>query len=126
MGMSGQGGDAVDGGNEVAPAAALGGEHFAALGGEAIEAAPALAGLLDPGAANPAALVEAVEERIERGDVEAERALGAGLDEAGDLVAVAGAGVDEREDEQLGAALLELAVGGVDMCHFNRLYKHIL
>src|SRR5687768_6030952 len=103
-------GDAVDGGDEIAPAAALGSEHPPSLCGEAVEAAPALARFLDPGAANPAALLEPVEERVEGGDVELQRAARARLDQLADLVAVPRASVGQRQDQELRAPFLELAV----------------
>src|SRR5262245_7469253 len=56
--------------DERFPGLALAGEDAPALGREAVEAAPPLAGLLDPAAAQPAALLEAVEQGVERRDVE--------------------------------------------------------
>src|SRR5258708_521528 len=60
--------DAVDGEDEVLPAAALGGQHLAAERRELVVAAPALAGLLDPLPLDPAALLEAAGERVGRRD----------------------------------------------------------
>src|SRR5215208_1701735 len=64
--------DAVDASHELAPGAALHVEPLLALGGDPVVAAAALAGLLDPAAEDPAALLEAVEQRVERGDLEAD------------------------------------------------------
>src|SRR5262249_15226671 len=73
--------------------------------------APApLSRLLDPAALQPTALLEPVQERVERGDVEAHQAVRAGGDELADLVAVARPRLDEGQDEQLRAALDELLV----------------
>src|SRR5574338_485232 len=81
-------GDAVDGGDELLPAVALGLEGGAAVGGEAVEALAPLAGLLDPASDDPPALLHAVEERVEGRDVEDEDAARSGLDELLELVPV--------------------------------------
>src|SRR5262249_26966179 len=73
-----------------------------------VEAAPPLASLLHPAAAQPAALFEAVEERVERGDVEFQLALRLRLDQLADFVAVALALLDDRQDDQLRRPLLQL------------------
>src|SRR5437870_13552234 len=103
-------GDAIDSADELAPAVALLGEDGGASRRELVVAAAALARLLDPAPLNPAALLEAVEQRIQRRDAEAEHAARARLDQLAQLVAVARLRFDERQDEQLGAALLQLAV----------------
>src|SRR5262245_13517387 len=122
-GMFGSG-DLVDGVDECAPVVALGGEHLAAGRGQSVEAAAALAGLLDPPAGDPAALLEAAEEGLERADLEPEPAAGAALDELADFVAVAGARLDEREDEELGAPFLQLAVEHArNMLHSDISYR---
>src|ERR1051325_6610731 len=92
--------------DEGPPAPPLCGERLPALRGEPVVAAAALAGLLHPAAGDHAALLEAVEQRVERGDVEAEDAAGAGLDQLPQLVAVAGLVLQQGEDQELGAALL--------------------
>src|SRR5262245_38742355 len=74
--------------DECLPGLALADEDAAALGGEAVEAAPPLAGLLDPAAAQPAALLEAVEQGVERCDVELEPPVRPRLDQLADLVAM--------------------------------------
>ena len=56
--------------DEGLPRFALLQQHAPALGGEAVVPPAALAGLLDPLALQPAPFLEAVEQRIERGDVE--------------------------------------------------------
>src|SRR5262245_55805258 len=94
--------------DELLPAGAVAGEHAPALGRDAIEPAAALAGFLDPAPDDESALLQPVEHGVERGDVELEDAVGALVDELADLVAVAGALLDEREHEELGAPLLEV------------------
>src|SRR5262245_7730059 len=96
--------DAVDGGDEAAPALALVGEDAAAFAGQAVVAAAALAFLFHPLPGDPAAALEPVEQGIERRDLEPHGALRALLDHLADLVAVAGSRFDEREDDELGAA----------------------
>src|SRR5690242_1844325 len=107
--------DAVDSLDKSLPAAALRGENSPALASEAVVAPAALAVLLHPAAFEPAAFFEAIEERIEGSDVKADGSGGPSLDELADFVAVAGAGFEERENEQLGAALLPFEIGGCDV-----------
>src|SRR5205085_8383231 len=57
-----------------------------------------------------AAVFEAVEGGVEGGDVEADRAVGAAGDQLADFVAVPLALLEERQDQQLGAAAFELAL----------------
>src|SRR5690242_11571574 len=100
--------DAVDGGDEVLPALALRLERRAASGREAVEASPALAGFLDPAPDDPAALLESIEQGIERRDMEHEHALRARLDQLLQLVSMSRLGGKQGEDEKLRASLLEL------------------
>src|SRR5687767_1878567 len=53
--------------DESTPVVTLRGEDVPAFGGEAIEPAPAFAGLFDPLSRDPAALFEPVEQGIQRG-----------------------------------------------------------
>src|SRR5580658_2506386 len=62
--------DAPDGVGKLLPAFSLSGQNLSALRGEAIEAAPALACLFDPAPVDPSAPFQAVEQGIERCDVE--------------------------------------------------------
>ena len=123
-------GDAVQGREERAPAPALGVEDLLARGRQPVEAAPAHAGLLDPVALDQAAALEAVERRVQRRDVELQRAVGTAVDQLGDLVAVAVALLEQREDQGFGAALPQLAVGatyagsiGVSHTYVNSMYE---
>src|SRR5689334_22860456 len=72
--------DAVDRLDELPPAVALGGQHLFPFGRQAVVTAAALAGVLHPAALNPAALLQAVEQGVERGDVETQTAARALLD----------------------------------------------
>src|SRR5262249_16959967 len=55
---------------ELVPGLALSQQHATSRRRQPIEAAPALAGLLDPGACDPPPLLEAIEQRIERVEME--------------------------------------------------------
>src|SRR5688572_13110365 len=88
-------GDTAQRHDELFPAAALAGEHAAAGGRDAVEAAAPLARLLDPAPLNQLPALEAIEHGIERGDVELEHALRSLFDQLADLVAVPGAVLDQ-------------------------------
>src|SRR5271169_824900 len=75
--------DAIDGTGKGAPADALVGEGLAAACGGAIETAAAPSGGL-PCSLHPAAAFEAVQQRVERSDVETDHAFGAFGDELAD------------------------------------------
>src|SRR5262249_1213903 len=94
---------------ELAPFLPLRGEDVAPLGGETVVAPAPLPGLLDRAALNPLALLELVERGVERGEVEGEQAARSLLDQLRQFVAVTGAVVEKREDQQLGGALLRFA-----------------
>src|SRR4029079_18764653 len=110
--------------DELAPVAPLRGEDLAPFDGQAVEAPPALAGFLDPPPGDPAALLEAVEQRIERRHLELEAAARALLDQLADFIAVPRPRLDQRQDQQLGAAFLQLPVEHPrDMLHSDILYR---
>src|SRR5262245_21660573 len=98
--------DPSDGLDELTPAVALPDEKPAALRGQAVEAPAPLPRLLDPAPLHEATPLQPVQQRIERRRVEAHAALGALLDQPADLVAVPQPLPDDRQDEELGAALL--------------------
>ena len=87
---------------------------------QAVVPAAALAGFFDPASVDPAALLQAVQQRIERCDAEFHRAGGAVLDQLADVVPVAGLVLDERKDHQLRAAFFQLRI-----LHHNILYRSI-
>src|SRR5262245_110722 len=86
-------------------------------------APPPLAGFFHPPTFDPAAIFQSIEQRVERGGVEFQHAVRSLLDQFADFVAVAWADLQERENEQFGAALLQLAVGFLII---DSLHKHIL
>src|SRR5262245_52480307 len=112
-------GDEAHGVNERLPGIALARQHPVPLGGQAVEPAPPLSRFLDPPAVQPAALLQSIQERVERRDVELELPGGLGLDLLADLVSMTGARFDDREDDQLRRALLQFAVEHplIDSCH---------
>jgi hypothetical protein len=65
---------------------------------EAIEAAPPLTGLLDPASLQPAAHLQPIKQRVERGDMELQLSGGSLLDGPADLVAVSRTRLDDRQD----------------------------
>ena len=115
--------DEVNGFHKCLPALALAGQYGAAFGRELVIAPAALAGFFDPKPLDPIALFQAIEERVERRRVKAQRAFGAQVDEFADLVAVPGDGFEKRENEQLSAALLPF---GIDNGRFHMWSYHIL
>src|SRR5262245_24941979 len=120
-------GDSTDRGHEGFPCAALRLQHFLPFGRQFVIAPPPLPRLLHPLPLDPAALLKPVEQRIERGDVETQRPARTGLDQFGNVVAMPGPDLNEREDQQLGAALLQFAVenSGVYICHSHILCRLI-
>src|SRR5215207_8589941 len=98
---------AVERVEELLPRVALRGQDPPPLGRQLVITAAALAGLLHPLPLDVAAPLQAVEQRVERGDVELEHAVGALADELGDLVAVARPVLHERLDEHLGGPRLQ-------------------
>src|SRR5215210_2849205 len=98
-------GNARERADEFLPACAMAGENAAPLGGNAVIPFAPLAGLLDPPPDDQPALLEAVQHRIEGGDMKFEHAARALLDQLADLVAVAGAILDQGQDQDLGTAL---------------------
>src|SRR5262245_29001714 len=103
-------GDPSHGLHEPAPDAALPGEDLAALRRQPIKTTAPLAGALDPPSADPAPLLEAIEQRIERRDLEPNQAAGLLFDQLADFVAMPRPVLEKREDQQLRAALLQLPV----------------
>src|SRR4030095_9353594 len=66
--------------------------------------APSLTGLLDPAAGDPVAILELVEQGIERGDVKGQQPARFAGDFTGDVVAMELAVLERGEDQDLGAA----------------------
>src|SRR5262249_41922710 len=93
--------------DEGLPGLTLLGQLPASLRREPVEASTPLARLLDPAALDPAAVLETEERGVERRQGERQPAARAGLDELADFVPMAGPGLEQRQDEHLGAAFLQ-------------------
>ena len=76
--------------DELVPGPALLEQYTLTSGRDPVEAAPPLAGLLDPCPLDPAAFLEAIEQRIERVEVEHQSPARLCLDQLAQLVAVPG------------------------------------
>ena len=105
--------------DELVPGLALSEQHALTCRRQPIEAAPALAGFLDPCPLDPTALLEAIEQRIERVEVEHQPPARLCLDQLAELVAVPGSSLQHGQQEQFGGTLLQFAVERreVDVCH---------
>src|SRR3954469_25967349 len=110
--VSGRGdpGDAVQRGVEALPHAALARERLPAGARQLVVAAAALPGPLDPAPFDQPAVLEAVQRRVERGDVEADGPLGTAGNQLADLVAMPLALFEQREDQELGAPPLQFVL----------------
>src|ERR1700735_1086182 len=108
--------DAADGGYEIFPALLLRTEYLAPLGGKAVIAGAGLFRFFHPLPLDPTLGFEAMEQRIERGDMEGECAAGANLDQLCDVIAMTGAGFEKREHEEFGAAFFPFGIGGEVVC----------
>ena len=102
--------DTVHRRDEPLPSRSLACEHPSSGGGDAVIASPPLTGLFDPAARDPATLLESIEQRIQRRDPESDRSLGLLLDDLADFVSMTRAMFDERQNQQLGTAFLQLAI----------------
>src|SRR5689334_15924527 len=96
---------------ELRPLLALRRENMTAGLCDRVVAAAALARAFHPASAYEPALLEFVERGVERREVEGQCAAGTLFDRFDQLVAVARLVLEEREDEELGAALFRFADG---------------
>src|SRR5262245_22543514 len=101
--------DGVDRRHEFPPRGPLLGEHPPPLGGETVEAAAPLARPFHPPPADVAPVFEPAQHRIQRGDPKTQPAARALGDPLADVVAVPRSGLEQRQDQQLGASLFQLA-----------------
>src|SRR5688572_25391360 len=115
---------ALDSGHEHAPRLALLRQLLAPGRRELVETPSPLAGTLDPPAGNAALRFEAIEDRIQRRDIEHDRAVRALLDARGDVVAMPRLILELGEDEQFRSALLEgVFVGGCAHISYSYIYE---
>src|SRR5262245_26833565 len=103
----------LNSGHEHTPRFALLRQLLTAGCGELVEAASPLSGSFDPPARDAALRFEAIEDRIQRCDIEDDGTVGALLDARGDVVAVPRLILELREHQQFSRAFLEgVFVGG--------------
>src|SRR5258708_33089287 len=93
--------EAVERLDKLAPRAALVGESAPARARQAIEPFPPLTGLFDPLAFYQALALQAVQHRVQRGDVKLQLAVRSGFDQLRQFVAVARAFFEKRENDYL-------------------------
>jgi hypothetical protein len=96
--------------NKVAPIAALSRKHFPAGSGESVITPAPLAGFFDPATADPSAAFQAIQEGIERTDIEMEDTARPQLDQLADLIAMARSIFEERQDKELSAPFFQFAI----------------
>jgi len=100
--------NAVDGANEFVPTTGLAGELLAADGGEAIEAGFAIVFGGAPLGADPTAVLEAVEGRVQRAMFNLEDFVGAVFDDMGDGMAMSRTEEKRLQDQKIEGALKEV------------------
>src|SRR4029079_11510076 len=114
---------ALDGDHEDAPRFALLCQLLAPGGGELVEASSPLSSTFDPPARDAALRFKAIEDRIQRGDVEHHRAVRTLLDACGNVVAMPRLLLELGEDEQFRCALFQgVFVGGCGCAHISQSY----
>src|SRR5687768_13356861 len=96
-----------EGAGKPCPVLALFGELLPARSGERIDLGPATLGRVAPLGLDHAALLEAVERRVERAGVHPEHVRRDGLDAQAQVIAVRGLDAEELEDDELERALQE-------------------
>jgi hypothetical protein len=94
--------DQPDSLDELVPGLALSRQHTLTCCRHAVEAASALARLLNPGPLDPTSLFEAIEEWIEGVEVEHQPPAGLRLDQLAELIAVPGSGLQHGQEQQFG------------------------
>src|SRR5579864_5593664 len=99
----------VDGASELLPRAALPHQRDAASRGQPVEAAAALTRLLHPPAQNQALRLQTAQDRVQRAHAKLKPAPRPGFDELSQLVTMPGTGLQQGQDQEFGAALLEFA-----------------
>src|SRR5580658_5428749 len=100
----------VDRGHKLLPGIALGCEEFAPGWRQPVAASAALAVFLQPAAGDEAAVLQAEQDGVQRPDAEADLAAGTFFNQLADIVPMARAAFEQRENQQLGAALVQVAI----------------
>src|SRR5215203_2422528 len=99
--------DVVDRVDVGLPGGALAGEDVTPLRGQPVEAAFALTGFLHPSTFDQSAVLEPEQGGVERRQGKGQASARTGLDQLPDLISVARPIFDQRQDQHLGAALLQ-------------------
>ena len=73
-------GHPIERGKEILPGFALLHEYFLSRGSELVKTSTALSGLLDPAPLNETALLQPIEQRVERSDVKLQHSFGTPFD----------------------------------------------
>src|SRR5215471_6543630 len=100
--------DAADRADELLPALSLRIEDCDSFARDRVVSPASLPGALDPPTHDPPAFFHAVEQGIQRRDVEGEHAARSRLDELRQLIPVPRFRLEQGEHEELGTAFLEL------------------
>src|SRR5262245_41152380 len=90
--------------HERGPSAALRAQPFPAVSSETVIAAAALTGFFDPPPVDPLAILELVEQGIERRDMERQQPARLARDLARDVITMELAVFERRQDQEFGAA----------------------
>src|SRR4029079_11434786 len=98
--------------DERGPCLSLLGKDTPPIRSHGVEAASALSRLLDPPPLDPPALLEPIQERVERIDVERQLAAGPRFNQLAEVVSVPRARVEQRQDQEFGGSFLQLAIQG--------------
>jgi hypothetical protein len=120
--------DAVDCADEFFPPACLTGELFSTGGSEAVETGLAIVFRRAPIRADPAAILEPVQSRVQRSMLDLEDFMRAMLDDVSDGVAVGGAEKERLQDEQIEGPLQQVGFKwrGVSLWHAVRILQEII
>src|SRR5215831_5091694 len=100
----------ADGSNEFLPALPLRGKRVSTLTRKTVIPPPPLLGLFDPAAVDPAPLLQPVQQRIERRDVESQGAARSDLNQPRNVISMPRLILEQREDQKLGAAFLPFLI----------------
>src|SRR5580698_150236 len=114
--------DLAHGLDEVLPALALTRQDAASFRCEAVIAPAPLIWLLYPAPLNQTALLEPIQEGIQRGDVETQGSPRSRFDQLADVVPVACLLFQQRQDQQLSATFFPFTIGiisGFHMCDYT-------
>src|ERR1017187_2450606 len=102
--------NSVDRGDKLLPGTALGLQELAPGRRQPVTAAAALAVFLQPAAGDQTAVLQPEQDGVQRPDAEADLAVGAFFNQLADLVSMARPAFEQSENQQLGAAFVQVPV----------------